>query len=122
MRLTRAELDTVKIDRGLIAALPDSASDLAVVRAVIALATSLDIRLVAEGVENAAQLDCLRQLRSTHPSSAGFAIQGFHHWPALTLDALAALCQLPPERRTEFGVSLGDEADAPEARYSSDRT
>jgi len=91
--ITRFELDTLKIDRNFVRALPDSAGETAVVRAVIALATTLDIRLVAEGVETGAQMAYLRELHRANPSPAGFAVQGHHYWPALTVDAFVALCR-----------------------------
>ncbi len=99
--IARFELDTLKIDRSFISALPDSASAAAVVRAVIALATTLGIRLVAEGVETAAQLSCLQELHHGQPGGDGtaFAVQGFHFAEALAPDAFAAAFPPPDGRR-----------------------
>jgi diguanylate cyclase (GGDEF)-like protein len=55
---------TLKIDRTFVSDLPDSAKDVAVVAATVALAHSLGMRTVAEGVETIEQLDHLRQLGS----------------------------------------------------------
>ena len=50
----------LKIDRAFVSPLPDSREDAAIVRAIVALGHALGLRVVAEGVENEAQLDFLR--------------------------------------------------------------
>jgi EAL domain-containing protein (putative c-di-GMP-specific phosphodiesterase class I) len=54
--LTSLPLDAIKIDRGLIADLVGGERDRIVVRALIHLARELDLSVVIEGVETAAQL------------------------------------------------------------------
>ena len=54
--LTSLPLDAIKIDRGLIADLVGGERDRIVVKALIHLARELDLRVVVEGVETAAQL------------------------------------------------------------------
>jgi diguanylate cyclase (GGDEF)-like protein len=61
--LKRFPARTVKIDRSFIAGLPGDRDDVAITEAVIAMAHSLGLNVVAEGVENAEQLDTLRRLR-----------------------------------------------------------
>lgn len=57
--LTSLPLDTLKIDRGLIADLVEGKRDRIVVRAMIALARELNLKVVVEGVETAGQLALL---------------------------------------------------------------
>ena len=49
----------LKIDRAFVGPLPDSPEDAAIVRAIVALGHALGLRVVAEGVETAAQLEFL---------------------------------------------------------------
>jgi EAL domain-containing protein (putative c-di-GMP-specific phosphodiesterase class I) len=53
---------TVKIDRSFIRGLPADTDDAAITQAVIAMAHSLGMAVVAEGVESDAQLEMLRQM------------------------------------------------------------
>jgi len=48
-------VDVLKIDRSFVQGMPDSAADLAIVRAVVGLAAAFDIEVIAEGVETRAQ-------------------------------------------------------------------
>ena len=58
--LKRFPIDNVKVDRSFIKDLPHDTDDAAITRAVIAMAQSLRIRVVAEGVETREQLEFLR--------------------------------------------------------------
>ena len=60
--LKRIPADTVKIDRSFVRGLPDDNDDVAITQAVIAMAHSLGLRVLAEGVENGVQLAVLRSL------------------------------------------------------------
>ncbi|PYB78629.1 MULTISPECIES: EAL domain-containing protein [Pseudomonas] len=73
-------VDTLKLDRHLVARLPDSAVDIALVRSVIDLCAAYDITVIAEGVETRAQAEWLK--------GAGCAyVQGFLVARPLTADA-----------------------------------
>ncbi len=58
--LKRFPIDSLKVDRSFVRDLPHNADDIAITRAVIAMAHSLEVKVIAEGVENQAQLDLLR--------------------------------------------------------------
>lgn len=60
--LSRFPLDVLKIDKSFINQLMVDEKGLAITQAIIAIAHSLKLEVIAEGVENAEQLDILRRL------------------------------------------------------------
>jgi diguanylate cyclase (GGDEF)-like protein/PAS domain S-box-containing protein len=74
-------ISVLKIDRGFITDIPEDAHSLAIVRSLIELARSLDLKVVAEGVETQAHLDALRV------RGCGLA-QGWLWSPAVSVDSL----------------------------------
>lgn len=81
--LRRFPVDRVKIDRSFIRDMRNHASDAAIVRAIIDMAHSLQLNVVAEGVETAAQLTMLRHYQCDQ-------IQGWYVGAATDADVLAA--------------------------------
>jgi diguanylate cyclase (GGDEF)-like protein len=57
--LLQLPIDQIKIDRGFVAPLPDDPAAAALVRGVLAMARELEVEVVAEGVEDHAQLAAL---------------------------------------------------------------
>jgi predicted signal transduction protein with EAL and GGDEF domain len=64
-------IDSLKIDKSFIQRIGDSAEGLEIVHTILSLAKSLDMEVVAEGVETGQQLDALRQLHCAYA-------QGYH--------------------------------------------
>lgn len=77
--LKRFAVDKLKIDRSFIRHMVDSPNDAAIVRAIVQMAKSLNLKTIAEGVEDAEVLEMLRALDCDE-------VQGFHFSPALPAD------------------------------------
>jgi len=60
--LRRLPIDEIKIDRSFVQGMGTDLSDLAIVRAIVDLGHSLGLRVVAEGVEEEAARDALREM------------------------------------------------------------
>jgi diguanylate cyclase (GGDEF)-like protein len=60
--LKHLPIDTLKIDRAFVRDMVADGNDAAIVRAIVGVAKSLGLMLVAEGIESEAQLECLRKL------------------------------------------------------------
>lgn len=76
-------IDILKIDRAFIKDLPDDEGDAALVEAIVAMACSLGLEVVAEGVESDAQKTFLKTLNCNY-------LQGFYYsepMPRVTFEA-----------------------------------
>lgn len=60
--LKRLPIDFVKVDRSFVAGVGRTREDTAIVRAILALAQSLDVTAVAEGIERQSQAEVLRAM------------------------------------------------------------
>jgi diguanylate cyclase (GGDEF)-like protein len=86
--LKRFPLDALKIDRAFVTDLPDSFEDSAIVSSVIQLANGLGLRVVAEGVETAEQLEFLKDAGCRE-------VQGFYFSHPIEVEELEALLAVP---------------------------
>lgn len=81
VQLKTLPIQELKIDRQFVMRLPADQDDLAITRTVLAMAKSLNLRTVAEGVETEAQLTLLRELGAT-------IAQGYHVARPMPIDQL----------------------------------
>lgn len=91
-------LDTLKIDRSFVANIVTDPGSLSIVRTVLALAKTLHLDVIAEGVENESQLGLLASEGCRH-------IQGFHFSRPLSSERFAERCTTP------FAVPVYTDAD-----------
>jgi EAL domain-containing protein (putative c-di-GMP-specific phosphodiesterase class I) len=85
--LRRFPIDSLKVDRSFIADVPNDAGNVAITQAIIAMARTLHLTVVAEGVETIAQFNFLR-------SRGCDEVQGFYFSPPVPFaDATALLRQ-----------------------------
>ncbi|MCL1077559.1 EAL domain-containing protein [Parashewanella spongiae] len=100
--LRRFSFDTLKIDRSFISDIPHESDATQLVEAIQSMAKSLDMKIVAEGVENRHQLNFLQQNHC-------YAIQGFFISEPLTELKFMTFCN---ERLKRNHVFLSDSLDA----------
>lgn len=98
--LRRFPIDKLKIDRSFINELSTRPDDASIVRAIVSLAHSLRLKVVAEGVETPAQLEMLKSLGCDQ-------YQGYHYSAAVPAADFATLA-----RSSEQGRGSSDTADA----------
>ena len=72
--LQQFPLDTVKIDRTFVATLGQARGGLAIIRATLAMAQALGLRVTAEGVETTMQLELLRELGCHYAQGFGLGM------------------------------------------------
>ncbi|MGB2130533.1 MAG: EAL domain-containing protein, partial [Marinobacterium sp.] len=87
--LKRLPITKLKIDQSFVRDLPDDAEDASIVRAVIALAESLGLEILAEGAETEAQINFLAANRCDR-------VQGYYY--ARPMPAEDAQRYLTPDR------------------------
>ena len=82
--LQQLPIDELKIDRSFIDGLDRREQSKAIVRTIIALARTLGLGLVAEGVEKHEQLACLESMQCD-------TVQGYLFSPPVTADKVPAI-------------------------------
>jgi diguanylate cyclase (GGDEF)-like protein/PAS domain S-box-containing protein len=87
-RLKQFPIDSLKIDRSFVTNIADDSDDKSIVSAIIAMAHSLNLRAIAEGVETQRQLDVLRALGCDE-------IQGFYFSKPVPASEIALLLEKP---------------------------
>jgi diguanylate cyclase (GGDEF)-like protein len=90
MYLKRLPITALKIHENFVSDVDDSRFDQAIVRAIVSLGQALDLRIIAEGVESAAQVQTLRALGCTEA-------QGFRFSYPLEAHDLQMLLAEPPD-------------------------
>ena len=93
--LRRFPIDKLKIDRAFINEIMSRPDDVSIVRAIISLAHSLRLKVVAEGVETSEQLDVLKSLGCDQ-------YQGYHFSPALQPADFEQLLRASLEKAAPF--------------------
>ncbi len=76
-------LDALKIDRSFVSAMPDGHHEMAITRAVVAIADALGLEVIAEGIENHDQRECVESMGA--PLG-----QGYLWSPAIPAEAFGA--------------------------------
>ena len=82
--LSQYQVDYLKVDRTFVNNLPHDEHQQAIMRAIIAMAKSLDIQVIAEGVETSAQWEFLKTLECEQGQGFLFA----HPQPAASVEEL----------------------------------
>jgi diguanylate cyclase len=94
--LRRLPLDKLKIDRSFIREVAASRDDAEIVRAIVSLAHSLHLKVIAEGVETEEQLTFLRGLGCDQ-------YQGFHCSPPVPADEFETMMRATPTPEVVLG-------------------
>lgn len=82
--LKRFPVDELKIDRSFVKDIPQDRNDMNIVAAIIAMAQKMNLRVVAEGVETAQQVEFLR-------NNGCFEVQGYYYSMPLAEQELSQL-------------------------------
>jgi diguanylate cyclase (GGDEF)-like protein/PAS domain S-box-containing protein len=97
--LHKYPFDTLKIDRSFIREITEKKASAEIVRAILDLAHSLNLQVVAEGIETAEQATQLRSL--------GCRLgQGYYFSRPMTAEAVNAILAAPPQRRSWMSSSI----------------
>jgi c-di-GMP phosphodiesterase len=102
--LKQLPVDILKIDKQFTAGIPQDKVDIAIVDALVALAVSLNLKVVAEGVESAIQFEYLQYKLCHH-------VQGYLFSAALSASQTTAfMAEFPESIPSVFRKIAGSEA------------
>ncbi len=106
--LRRFPVDTLKIDRSFVSSLDEAEENDEIVRTIMALANTLKLEVVAEGIENVQQLNHLRRLGCEYG-------QGYLFAPPLPASAVSEVMDNNDVWRHLLGDSIP--VNSPDAEY-----
>ncbi|SOD72658.1 diguanylate cyclase (GGDEF)-like protein [Jatrophihabitans sp. GAS493] len=81
-RLENLPANVLKVDQSFVAAIPEQGGEMPVLRAIVAMAMALDLKIVAEGVETARQARVLTELGCSHAQGYFFGRPAPQHQDA----------------------------------------
>ncbi len=108
--LRKFPIDKLKIDRTFVSEIMSRPDDASIVRAIISLAHSLRLKVVAEGVESAEQLEFLKTLGCDQ-------YQGFHFSPAVPASQFEELVRSKQPSAPEFSEAEAERTQSKLAVY-----
>ena len=97
--LRHLPVNNIKIDRSFISMLGVNKSGVAIIRAIIAMANSLDMKVIAEGIETLDQMNSLTELQCDYG-------QGFFFNKALDSDTAQALIKETSEGARQLNTAM----------------
>lgn len=102
--LKRLPIDELKIDRSFVTDIPNDEDDIVIIQAILSMARAMKMSVIAEGIENRAQLDYL-VMQGCHNSqgyyhSCPLPIQRFEEWLTNYQQPLPPMASQQPIRRT----------------------
>lgn len=97
--IQRLPISTLKIDRSFVGSVQENPDDATIVKAIINLAHSLNMRVIAEGAELSAQVEFLREHRCDQ-------VQGYFFSRPVSYADLLVLLELERERGFESALVL----------------
>lgn len=125
--LKHLPINTIKIDRSFVQDIVTDSDDAAIVDAIVAIAHSLDLNVIAEGVETLEQLEFLRERKCQHAQGYYFSrplpprqFEAFMVKHMSFDDLQAAIPDEPPDTAGSDDLSLGNGAPHPDSRIDPD--
>ena len=96
--IQRLPISALKIDRSFVSSVKENVDDATIVKAIINLAHSLNMRVIAEGAETIAQVEFLREHRCDQ-------VQGYYFSRPISYSDLMVLLEMERERGFDSTIS-----------------